>query len=432
MNTPMSRRSVLGLAGATAAALATAGCGTSGPGGDHDTVQLWVLQNDVQNPVLKSRIDAYNSTSDSTIKMTTYVNDPYKQKLQVAMGSPNAPDIFFNWGGGNLAQYVDAKQVLDLGPTMKKHPKFADSFVPTVLDAGKVDGKQYGIPMSGMQPTLLFYNKKVFAEAGKRPPTTYQQLLSLIDAFRAKNITPIALAGSQGWTELMYLMYLTDRIGGPTVAAAIADGKPGAWRDPAVRAAAQHCHDLVKRGAFGDHYSSVDYDNNGASKLLATGKAAMQLMGSWEYQTQLGENPDFISSDGLGWVAFPKLEHADGDPRNVVGVPANFFSVTASSKHHSTAIDFLVKTLTADKYLTGLIGEGEIPAVTGIKPKLTGDSKPYTTFVYDLVSKAPSFTMAWDQAVTPSVGSALNTNLQKLFLSQLTPAAFVTAMDKAK
>ena len=32
------------------------------------------------------------------------------------MGSPNPPDVFFNWGGGNLAQFVKAGNVVDLTP----------------------------------------------------------------------------------------------------------------------------------------------------------------------------------------------------------------------------------------------------------------------------------------------------------------------------
>lgn len=438
------RRSLL--AGVLAAALAvTAGCGTSGPagtagdsaGGDAPAasgkLSLWVLQSDTQNPVLKARIDEFNKTSDVDIQMTTYVNDAYKQKLQVSMGSANAPDIFLNWGGGNLGQFVQAGQVLDLTEALGKQPEFAGRFLPSVLDVGKVDGKQYGLPMSGMQPMMLYYNTKVMSDNGLQPPKTYDELLTTVDKLKGAGKIPIALAGSQGWTELMYLMYLVDRNGGQQAFADIAAGKPGAWQAPAVLKSLQMCQELAKRGAFGTNFASINYDNTGASKLFATGKAAMHVMGSWEYASQLGDNPKFIKDKGMGWVPFPAVTGGSGDPAGVVGVPANYFSVSKSSKHPDVAVDFLVKTLASDVYVDGLINAGEVPAVKGTDAKLSGAANAdFTTFVYGLVDKAPSFTLAWDQALAPSVGAEVNKNLQKLFLSQLSPEQFAAAMEKAQ
>ncbi|BCJ34359.1 hypothetical protein Athai_18620 [Actinocatenispora thailandica] len=199
MTMRMTRRSVLGLAGA-AAGLTVAGCGTSGPaGGDSGAIRLWVLQSDTENPVLKKRIDAFNKNSSVKVEMTTYVNDPYKQKLQVAMGSPNAPDIFFNWGGGNLAQFVDAGQVQPLDSALADHPAVAKAFLPSVLAGATITGKQYGLPMSGMQPEVLFYNKKVFDAAGAKPPASYPDLLRLVDTFKRKGSprsrSPVRRAG---------------------------------------------------------------------------------------------------------------------------------------------------------------------------------------------------------------------------------------------
>jgi raffinose/stachyose/melibiose transport system substrate-binding protein/xylobiose transport system substrate-binding protein len=433
MTMRMTRRSVLGLAGAAAAGLTVAGCGTSGPAGrGGGAIQLWVLQSDTENPVLKRRIDAFNKHSSVKVAMTTYVNDPYKQKLQVAMGSPNAPDIFFNWGGGNLAQFVDAGQVQPLDAALADHPAVAKAFLPSVLAGATLGGKRYGLPMSGMQPEVLFYNKTVFDAAGATPPTSYPELLKLVDTFKRKGITPIALAGAQGWTELIYLMYFTDRIGGPDVVDALVAKKPGAWRHPAIRAAAEHCVELVERGAFGTNYPSVSSDNQAASKLLATGKCAMHVMGSWEYQTQVASSPKFVSGHRLGWVPFPSVPGGKGDAKNVVGVPTNYFSVVKGGKHVDQATRFLLDTLAGDPYVGAMIGIGEIPPVNGIKPKLAASkAADFATFCYDLVSAAPHFQLAWDQALSPSVGTAVNTNVQKLFVKQLDPAGFVKAMDAA-
>lgn len=413
----------------------TAGCENASSGSSAEesgTIQLWTLQSDLRNPVTNQTIEEFNKNSKVKVEMSVFANDPYKQKLQESMGSPSAPDIFFNWGGGNLAQFVEAGQVVDITKELNENREVADAFIPSVLEVGKINGKQYGLPTASMQPVILFYNKEVFASAGVQPPKTYDDLLALIDVFKARSVIPIALAGSQGWTELMYLMNLVDRIGGQQKYTEIAAGKSGAWRDPAVLKALELCQDLAKRGAFGSNFSTVNYDNTGAGKLFATGKAAMHLMGTWEYSNQSSNNPDFASR-GLGWTAFPSVSGGVGDPRNVVGAPSNYYSVSTSSKHKAVAIEFLMKTLTERSQVEGMLKAGEIPAVRGAEKLAAGlENAEFTTFVYDFVSKAPAFTPAWDQGLSPAEGNAVNANLQKLFLGQITPEQFATAMELVK
>lgn len=432
----MKRRNLFAAA-ATAALVVTTGCGTSGPGqsepGDPAKVQVWALEDAAVNPIATAGIKTFNTASGNNVELTTYVNDAYKQKLQVAMGSPQAPDVFFNWGGGNLAQFVKAGQVEPLDDLLAKNPELAGKFLPSVMDVGKVDGKQYGLPMIGVLPVVLFINKDVFAAAGVQPPTTYAELLTLVDTFKAKGITPIALAGSQGWTELMWLEYLLDRIGGAAKFQAIAAGTPGAWQDPAVVKSLEEIQNLVKRGAFGTNFASVNYDNQGASKLFATGKAAMHLMGTWDYSVQKDANPKFITDGKLGYVGFPAYEGGAGAAGSIVGNPSNYYSVNAASANKQVASDFLAQTLASDAYVNGLIEAGQVPAVKGIEAQLKAKpNSEFTTFTYDLVAKAPSFTQSWDQALSPSVSEKMLTNLQKLFLDQISPADFAADMATAK
>ncbi|MER7273127.1 extracellular solute-binding protein [Dactylosporangium sp. NPDC000244] len=427
------------LRGVIAASLAVSltACGSAGPGTETASgggdIQVWAIQDAAVNPIATKSIDAYNKASNSKVKLVTYVNDAYKQKLQVAMGSPQAPDVFFNWGGGNLAQFVKAGQVEPLDDLLGKNPELKDKFLPSVMDVGKVDGKQYGLPMLGVLPVVLFYNKEVFSQAGVQPPKTYADLLALVDTFKSKGVTPIALAGSQGWTELMWLEYMLDRIGGADKFKAIAEGKDGAWADPAVVKSLGEIQALAKRGAFGTNFASVNYDNQGASKLLATGKAAMHLMGTWDFSVQQQANAAFITDGKLGVVPFPTYEGGSGDPKSIVGNPSNYYSVNSASKGKEQAADFLIESLASEQYINGLIDAGQVPAVKGVGDTLK--SKPnadFTTFTYNLVADAPSFTQSWDQALSPSVGAELLTNLQKLFLGDITPDAFVANMAKAK
>ena len=429
-----TRRAVV--AGAAAVALtATAACGSSGPGagGGGGGLQLWTLQNEGINGVQQSAVDAFNESSDTDIELTTYVNDPYKAKLQTAIGSPNAPDIFYNWGGGNLQQYVAADQVQDLTAAMEENPEFRDAFLPSVLDVGTIDGKIYGVPMQGVQPVSFFYNKEVFEQAGiASPPTTWEELLSAVEALKGAGVQPIALAGSQGWTELMYLEYLLDRIGGPEKFQAIIDGADGAWTDPAVVQSMTMVQELVDAGAFGTNYSAVTYANQGSQALLSSGKAGMELMGAW-YVTGLNDNfPEFIEGDGLGWFDFPTVEGGAGDPANIVGNPSNFWSVSARSSDTEAATQFLVDSLTSDDYVQGMLDAGQVPAIAGLDEQVkVGDFADFNSFTYQQVQNAPAFTQSWDQALDPDLSQTMLTNIQQVFNKQMTPQEFADAMQAA-
>ncbi|GAA1462662.1 extracellular solute-binding protein [Nocardiopsis exhalans] len=423
---------VIGSSSLALSLLLATGCGTSGPGGG-DTLQVWALEDALVNEIVERGIEAHNEAQDVPAELVTFVNDAYKQRLQVALGSPNAPDVFFNWGGGNLAQYTQQDQVLDLTQTLEDNPEFRDSFLPSVLDVAEIDGSYYGVPLLGVQPVVMYYNKPVLAEAGLEPPETFEDLYEAIDVLQEEGVTPIVLPGAQGWTQLMWFSYMVDRVGGPDVFQAIVDGEEGAWEAPAVLEALELCQDLVDRGAFGNNFTSVDYDNGSASALLANGDSAMFLMGSWEISRQLEDSPQFVENDELGFTSFPVLEGGAGEPNAIVGNPSNYFSVNSDSQHTEAAIDFLVETLASDEYVSDLIDVGQVPPIEGIEDQLQeSDHAEFATFTHGLVSDAPTFTQSWDQALDPAAAEAMLTNLQLIFLGDLTPEEFAQAMEQTR
>jgi xylobiose transport system substrate-binding protein len=249
---------------------------------------------------------------------------------------------------------------------------------------------------------------------------------------KAAGVQPIALAGSQAWTELMYLEYLVERNGGPEVFQAIVDGTPGAWSDPAVITSLQQIRDLVDRGAFGTNFAAVNYDNQGSQALLTSGRAAMELMGSWEV-TSLNDNfPDFLDAGLLGWADFPAVEGGTGDPSVIVGNPSNFYSVSAQSSDVAAATEFLLTRMTDPAYIQGMIDVGQVPAVSGLDEQVsTGEFADFNAYSYAQVQNAPTFTQSWDQALPADVAQAMLTNLSRVFLGELSPEGFGTEMDAA-
>jgi xylobiose transport system substrate-binding protein len=437
--TPVSRRSFLGLAGLGAGALAlgaTAGCSDSKPGGGGTAaggeIDVWVLQDEAQNAVQNGAVSRFNGASKAKAKITPFANDAYRDRLRVAMGSRTQPDIFFNWGSGSIKEYVDADLLVDLTPTLNADAAFKAKWIPSVLESGKIGDRFYGIPNRGMQPVIMYYNRKVLKAAGaEQPPATWSETLALVDELKSKGVAPFAVAGSQTWTLLMWLEYLVDRIGGPEPFKKIAAGDAAGWQDPAIAGAVDKIRELVDRGGFASNFASVGYETGGAGTLFAQGKAAMHLMGSWEYTNQVREQPAFAKSD-LGWTNFPAVDGGAGNPKAIVGNPTNYFSVTQSSDNVDAAVAFL-KEMSSDAYVDDYIKRGDVPAVADIASRFgTSPSPEFAKFVYGMVADASSFQLSWDQAIANTIAQPMLINLQKVFLKQLDATGFVNAMVNIK
>jgi xylobiose transport system substrate-binding protein len=409
--------------------MALTGCASNGSStSSAGPVHFWTLK-DPTNTVQQAGIDAFNKTGKGTVTMDVVPSDGYLDKLRTAMGSDRLPGMFFSWGGGPMREYATNAKIVDVSK-LPGGTELASHFLPAVLKIGQTsNGTLVGVPCRGTQPVFLFYNKKVFADAGVQPPTTWSDVQSLVTTFKGKDIVPFALAGQGGneWTELMWLEYLTDRLGGSQVFERIQSGDASGWKDPAILRAAQMIRQLVDTGAFGTKFGSVAYGAGGSSTLLSSGKAAMVLMGSWEYAVQQGSSPDFAKND-LGYVPFPSIEGGKGDPSNVVGNPSNYVSVTTAAD--ATTAGGYLQTLYSDDYIKGLVQLGEVPVTTNAKAALSAAADPaYANFQFDLVQKAPAFTQSWDQALGFKIATPMLAELAKLLNNQQTPEQFVTAVS---
>ncbi|NHC46284.1 ABC transporter substrate-binding protein [Motilibacter aurantiacus] len=425
----LSRRAFLGRAAVGAFGLLTLpACGPGGPGHGvgPGALDVWVWQ-DAADKVQQAAVDRFNASGAGRARLNRVPGDGYEDKLRVAIGSSKAPDVFFNWGGASVKEYADAGELLDLTPMLQADTAFGKAFLPSVLQAGMVGDRYYGIPMRGTQPVLVFYNKAVFADAGVSPPETWDDVTALIAIFTEQGVTPFALAGADAWAELMWLEYLVDRFGGPGVFERVKNGDVRGWRDPAVLRAAKAVVDLIERGAFGHSFSAVGYNAGGASALLSRGRAAMQLMGSWEYANQLAADPEFARGR-LGWTTFPTVTDGRGDPDAVVGNPNNFWSVTAGVRDPEAAFAFL-RTAAEDAYAADLVGQGAVPTTTDAASFLDRSADPaFARFQYDLVQRASTFTVSWDQALPSAQATGMLTLIRKLFAAQLAPAELVEAL----
>ncbi len=437
-----SRRNFLGLAGAAVlGASGLAACGTSGPGqssgtssgggGGAGSATMWALSGEPNESIGKNSVDAFNKLGKGTIEVTFFQNDPYKTKIRTAVGANQAPTLIYGWGGGVLKSYVDANQVEDLTGWLGQNADFKDKLLPATWGAVTFDDKIYGIPSTTTQPVVLYYNKTLFDKAGAQLPQTWDDVMKLVDVFKAQGVAAFSLAGQSKWTSMMWLEYLLDRIGGPDVFDKIFANTPDSWSDPAVIETCTKVQDLVKAGGFIKGFSSISADANADQALLYTGKAAMLLQGAWVYGGMKSDQPKFVA-DSLEFGNFPSVSGGKGDPKNTVGNPTNYFSISskATDQAKTVAKNYFLDGLWTDAVIQARVDNGGVPVVTSAKDKLAGspDAK-FLQFTFDLVSQAPAFQQSWDQALSPAQAEAVLNNIDQLFLLKISPDQFATAMN---
>ncbi len=436
-----SRRNFLRLAlSVPLAGSALAACGTSGPsqggGGGAATsgATYWYLSGQPQEGVRTNALNAFNQANpNDTIKGTTFQNDAYKTRIRTAVGANQAPTIIWGWGGGTLRTYVQAGQVDDLTSWFDQNATVKSRLLDSVWAPATVNGKIYAMPAETVQPIVLYYNKRVFDKVGAQPPQSWGDVMNLVPKFNAAGVAPFSLGGQSRWTNMMWLEFLFDRIGGSEVFDAVANGEPNSWSNPAALDALTKVQDLVKANGFINGFSSITADSNADLAVLYTDKAAMMLHGSWTYGIMATNGGDFVSGGHLGYMNFPPVEGGKGDPSSTTGNPAQYLAISAKAtdQQKETAKKFFATGVLTDAEVQDWIGTGGVPIVKGADSKLGGSKDAdFLNFVYDVASKAKSFPQSWDQALSPTAAERLLDNIAKLFQLSISPQQFADSMNQ--
>ncbi len=104
------------------------------------------------------------------------ISGNYSEKLQLMLGTNTAPDLFF-LKGMTAPSYMSFGILHPLDELMEQTPDFdKEDFYSFALEAFQHNGVQYGLPKD-FNPYVLFYNKKLFRNAGiEALPTNWQEL----------------------------------------------------------------------------------------------------------------------------------------------------------------------------------------------------------------------------------------------------------------
>lgn len=273
--------------------------------GDVTKLTMWSMETR-NKAIIEKSIKQFNDEHPN-IQLTAefFEDEALKTKMKVAITGNQVPDIITYWSGETFDTLVSNSMLGDITEQLGKDEAFKNDVLNGGLETFSYDGKNYGIPVlfSGVS---LWYNKQIFEENGLTPPTTYAELLTLVDQLNAKNIVPITVAGKDRWPVLHWFSYLAQRIGGMEPFESAQKGEADFTQDTFVKAGDMLRELAVDHKGFINGFLGLDYA--AAESLFTSGKAAMYLQGEWAMNSFLDD--DF--ADKVGFVPFPAVDGGKG------------------------------------------------------------------------------------------------------------------------
>ncbi|WIN00518.1 extracellular solute-binding protein [Actinoplanes oblitus] len=414
----------------TVLALSAVGLAACG-GGDDDadaggnvTMELW--QNSTTGPGKafweKTVADFQTAHPNVKIKMSSIQNEDLDGKLQTALNSGSAPDIFLQRGGGKMAAMVEAGQLKDITGDISAESKQAVG--EAALKTGQIDGKAYAVPVS-ILPGGLWYSQDLFQKAGvTTPPATIDDLNAAVTKLKA-NGTPIALGAKDAWPAAHWFYFFALRACSQATLDATAKSKT--FDDPCWTKAGEQLKAFADTKPFNEGFLTTSAQQGAGSSagLLANHKASMELMGAWDPGVIASLTKDTKPLPDLGFFPFPAVPGGQGDPAAVMG-GTDGYSCAADAPKECT--DFLNYILTKDVQVGFYKGFNSLPVNKEAQAAVT---EPYLKAVLDAYNKAPYVSQWLDTLYGQNVGNALNVGVVNLLAGKGDVAGIIQAVNDA-
>ncbi|WP_255956015.1 ABC transporter substrate-binding protein [Streptomyces odontomachi] len=409
-------------------ALAATGCAGNGDAdggssGGKVTVTFW--ENATTGPGVqhwKDAAKAYHALHPNvTIKLQSIQNEDFDGKLQTALNSSSAPDVFMQRGGGKMRAMVEAGQIQELDLTDADKAKAGAA----ALASNTIDGKVYAVP-TDTQPEGIFYSKDLFDKAGiTSTPTTMDELEAAIEKLKAIKVAPIAVGAKDAWPAAhWYYNFVLRECSQDAMTTA---GKSLKFDDPCWNKAGDDLAAFLKVNPFQKGFLTTSAQQGAGSSagMLANHKAGMELMGNWDPGVIASLTPNQKQLPDLGWFPFPAVAGGKGDPTAIMGGSGGY---SLSKNAPKEALGFVEFLLTADQQKDYAKAFNSIPVNKEAQSVVT-DS--YNVSALKAFNKA-SYTMQFlDTEYGQNVGNAMNTSVVNLLAGKGTAADIVKDTNAA-
>ncbi|MGW7548975.1 ABC transporter substrate-binding protein [Streptomyces sp. NPDC054770] len=329
-------------------ALAATACGggSSTGGGSNDspkTLTYWASNQgasiEVDKKVLQPELDKFQKQTGIKVKLEVVPWSDLLNRILTATTSGQGPDVLNignTWSASLQATGAllpwDAKNFAKIGGK----DRFVDSALGSTGAAGKDPA---AVPLYSMA-YALYYNKKIFADAGiSQPPVTWDELVADGKKISAKGKSVLGAEGGNGAENIHHTFIFAKQHGGDFFTA---DGKPDFTNDKVVAGVKQYVDLMAKDKAIpaGD----AEYAQNQSVSDFAKGKQAMLL---WQSASANLKSQGMSDSD-YGIAPVPVQSGTPGTGAQVNSMVAGInLAVFKNTKNLDGATKF-VKFMTSD------------------------------------------------------------------------------------
>lgn len=287
---------------------------------------------------------------DITVKQSTFPYADYRTKVAAAIPAGEGPDVvqlFYGW----LNDYVQAELIQPLPADKFPAEKIDAEFFPMV-GAMKIGGNYMALP-TAVRSLALFYNKRMFQEAGyDAPPASLDEMVEMAAKMTQKdgagNITAEGLtSGMTAQDHHWWREGLLRQFGGAPYSD---DNKTVTYNTEAGVKALQFYVDLEQKQGV---TKSTFMDEPQAA--FKAGRAAMHIDGSF----RIGALKD---TRGLDWAVAELPAGPDGTKSNYSSYWVNAITSKAEGEKFDAAVKFMDYITSDEAMQIWLETVGELPA----------------------------------------------------------------------
>lgn len=297
--------------------------------------------------------EASKAANGLELAFTGYA-DPtaYDAFIKQAFRTDKKPTLFTWHTGDQLGDLVKEGLVAETTDLWTKATENGD--VPAgLIDNYTFEGKQYCVPLLGAYWTM-YYNKKIFADNNLTPPKTWEELMTIADTLKSKNITPF-----HQMNFIFEFVWFQAILAGTDPAAYQGLGTGATkYTDPVVVDAMKKWGEMMKKGYFIDPGVSTD-----PQTLLKTGEVAMAYFGTFF----TGQLTAIDQVSGKDYGAFPVPNVNASLPKQQMIMETGPLCAAAGDPNEAAALAYSAWWMGQDAQQTWADKRGDI----SFNPKVT-------------------------------------------------------------
>jgi alpha-glucoside transport system substrate-binding protein len=326
------RKAIQRVALAAAVALGASAClsdsnsggsgGSSGTKSGDGNVEIIFGFGGAQSKGFQAAFTEWSKTSGIKIKWTE-ASQSFDTLIRTRVQANNVPDIALFPQPGILKDFVNQNKMTDLSTQLDVN-SLQSQLISGVLDAGKVNDKYYGVPISYNVKSLVFYPKKAWEAKGYKVPTTQAELTTLTNQIKSDGTPPWCLGiesgSATGWPATDWLEDEVLRTGGPeTYDKWVSHQIP--FNDPVVKTAATNFQNLVlaNGNVLGGTKGAVSTNFATAGNPMFNAKPGCMMLKQGNFITQSGFFPKNVVADIDNQVGVFYFPGQDANTKPVLG-----------------------------------------------------------------------------------------------------------------